>query len=97
MSQQCIQLPRDSWFHLAQKKVRDFTTRELLVNTHLSRRIIGVADARTPGREVKECEAPKVWSGGQTVLAGGGGQLPRAGGRAVAPITIHGPQVFLSF
>ena len=95
MSQQCIQLPKDTWFHLAKKKLGINFLR--VAKTHLSRRIIGIADARTPGREVKECEVPKIWLGGQTVLAGWRGQLPRAGGRAVAPITIHGPQVFLSF
>ena len=66
-------------------------------NTHLSRRIICVADARTPGREVKKCEAPKVWSSGETVLTGGRGQLTGAGGGAVAPVTVKGPQVFLLF
>ena len=100
MSQQCIQLPKDTWFNLAEKKL-GFLTLGIhffrVAKTHLGRWIIGVADARTPGGEVKECEVPKIWSGGQTVLAGRRGQLPRAGVRAVAPITIHGPQVFLSF
>ena len=50
----------------------------LVEKTHLSRRIICVADARTPGGEVKKGEAPKVWSSGETVLTGGGGQLPGA-------------------
>ena len=78
MSQQCIHLPKDTWFNLAE--IHFFR----VAKTHLGRWIIGVADARTPGREVKECEVPKVWSGGEAVLAGWRGQLPRAGGGAVA-------------
>ena len=69
----------------------------MVEKTHLSRRVICVADARTPGGEVKKGEAPKVWSSGETVLTGRRGQLSRAGTGAVAPVTINGPQVFLLF
>ena len=66
-------------------------------NGHLSRWIICVADARTPGGEVEEFEVPKVWSSGETELAGGRGQLPGTGGGAVTPVTIKGQQIFLPF
>ena len=69
----------------------------LVEKTHLSRRVISVADARTPGGEVKKREAPKVWSSGETVLTGRRGQLPGAGGGAVAPVTVKGQQVLLPF
>ena len=69
----------------------------MLTKTHLSRWVICVANARTPGGEVKEFEVPKVWSSGETILAGGGGQLPGAGGGAVTPVAVNGPQVFLPF
>ena len=104
MSQQCIQLPRDSWFNLAEK-IEDFHLVSkthlsrflLLIKTHLGRRIVCVADARTPGGEVEECEVPKVWSSGETVLAGGGRQLPGAGEGAVTPVTVKCQQIFLQF
>ena len=73
------------------------TVKFLVDNTHLGRWVICVADARTPGGEVKKGKAPKVWSSGETVLTGRRGQLPGAGGGAVAPVTINGPQVFLLF
>ena len=69
----------------------------MVFNAHLGRRIVCVADARTPGGEVEEGEVPKVWSSGETVLAVGGRQLPGAGGGAVTPVAVNGPQVFLSF
>ena len=47
----------------------------MVFNAHLGRRIVCVADARTPGGEVEEGEVPKVWSSGETVLAGGGRQF----------------------
>ena len=64
---------------------------------NLSRRIVCVANARTPGGEVKEFEVPKVWTSGETVLAGGRGQLPGTGGGAITPVAVKGQQVFLQF
>ena len=64
---------------------------------HLSRRIVCVADPRTPGGEVKEFEVPKVWTIGETVLARGRGRLTGAGGGAVTPVTVKGQQIFLTF
>ena len=67
----------------------------MVSTAHLSRRIVCVADPRTPGGEVKEFEVPKVWTIGETVLARGRGRLPGAGRGAVTPVTVNGPQVFL--
>ena len=69
----------------------------MVFNAHLGRRIVCVADARTPGGEVKEFKVPKVWLSGETVLAGGRGQLPGTGGGAVTPVAVKGTQVFLHF
>ena len=95
MSQQCIQLSRDTWFDLGEKNLS--LSSFMVANTHLSWRVICVADARTPGRQVKELHVPEVFLSCETVLASGRGQLSEAGAGAVAPVTINGPQVFLLF
>ena len=69
----------------------------MVFKAHLSRRIVCVAYPRTPGGEVEEFEVPKVWSSDETVLAPWRGQLARAGGGAVTPVAVDGPQVVLHF